>query len=494
MDPWQPCAVTSSSGVGSSHVTNVDDLASSLLHNRERDHEADQVQDISVSSTSTSTQQENCHQEEEQNQSQTHNLNQPTEESGADCELSFGDNFKPFVKLPDSQDYLESLERKLKVVQKGGKKGPTAESILRSLEQTKESCMIKLLSNSVEQLTIEGEIFEELKVNPLLKKLAPERQALTAEELVHLLKADQLDIVLSNSNFEELLSPSSTSSAEPEAESEEPSTSPKPEVEKEEEKPEEITGASRGIGRTIAIEFSKKVANQSVFLLMARSTSALEETKAAISSATEGRVSVVTATIDLEKPDKDAYHNAISSALTQTNTTAADFEHSILVHNAGSLGVEKKFKVVEMEDLADLSSYFSLNVISMVILSSQFFKVFNDSSKQRSIVQITSLSGLQPFKTWGLYCTGKAARDMLMKVVALESGIQVLNWAPGPVETEMFDNVCKHTGDPDLLKAFTECRDEGKVLTCEQTVTKLVKVLGEKKYVNGEHVDYFDIE
>ncbi|CAL8079704.1 unnamed protein product [Orchesella dallaii] len=136
-----------------------------------------------------------------------------------------------------------------------------------------------------------------------------------------------------------------------------------------------------------------------------------------------------------------------------------------------SVEKEKKFKVVEMEDLADLSSYFSLNVISMVILSSQFFKVFNDSSKQRSIVQITSLSGLQPFKTWGLYCTGKAARDMLMKVVALESFIQVLNWAQGPVETEMFDNVCKHTGIPDLLKAFTECSDEGKVLTCEQTVT-----------------------
>ncbi|CAL8079692.1 unnamed protein product [Orchesella dallaii] len=132
--------------------------------------------------------------------------------------------------------------------------------------------------------------------------------------------------------------------------------------------------------------------------------------------------------------------------------------------------------------------------ISMVILSSQFFKVFNDSSKLRSIVQITSLSGLQPFKTCVLYCTGKAARDMLMKVVALESFIQVLNWAQGPVETEMFDNVCKHTGIPDLLKAFTECSDEGKVLTCEQTVTKLVKVLGEKKYVNGEHVDYFDIE
>lgn len=62
--------------------------------------------------------------------------------------------------------------------------------------------MIKLLSSSVDQLTVEGEIFEELKVNPLLKKLAPERQALSAEELVHLLKADQLEIILGNNNHD----------------------------------------------------------------------------------------------------------------------------------------------------------------------------------------------------------------------------------------------------------------------------------------------------
>ncbi len=95
-------------------------------------------------------------------------------------------------------------EKKLNSLQKGGRKGPTAESILRSLGQTKESCMIKLLSNSVEKLSTEEEIFEELKVNPVLKKLAPEKQALTAEELVHLLKADQLELLLTGKyNIEE---------------------------------------------------------------------------------------------------------------------------------------------------------------------------------------------------------------------------------------------------------------------------------------------------
>lgn len=63
--------------------------------------------------------------------------------------------------------------------------------------------MIKLLSNSVEKITAEEEIFQELKVNPLLKKLTPERQALTTEELVHLLKADQLELILGVNNDSE---------------------------------------------------------------------------------------------------------------------------------------------------------------------------------------------------------------------------------------------------------------------------------------------------
>jgi hypothetical protein len=33
---------------------------------------------------------------------------------------------------------------------------------------------------------------EELKVNPILKKLAPEKQPISSDELVHLVEADQL--------------------------------------------------------------------------------------------------------------------------------------------------------------------------------------------------------------------------------------------------------------------------------------------------------------
>lgn len=55
--------------------------------------------------------------------------------------------------------------------------------------------MVKLLSNSVDEDNSREFTSEEVKINPILKKLAPEKQAISAEELVHLLKADQLALL-----------------------------------------------------------------------------------------------------------------------------------------------------------------------------------------------------------------------------------------------------------------------------------------------------------
>ena len=36
------------------------------------------------------------------------------------------------------------------------------------------------------------------------------------------------------------------------------------------------------------------------------------------------------------------------------------------------------------------------------------------------VINISSLAALQPFVSWGNYCAGKAARDAMFKVLALE--------------------------------------------------------------------------
>lgn len=253
-----------------------------------------------------------------------------------------------------------------------------------------------------------------------------------------------------------------------------------------------ITGASRGFGRTMAIEFSKKVAPGSVFLLVARTADALEETKRSVLEVSPN-VEVVTKSVDLGKPDKAAYLDLIQSTVTANGRQPSDFDHAILVHNAGSLG-NLSLRVSQFEDLQEIQDYYSFNLFSLILLNSQFLRVFNDAEKQRSVIQISSLGAIQPFKTWAYYCSGKAARDMLMKNLATEDpSINVLNYAPGPLDTEMVAEAAQNTGDAETRKFFIDGRSQKTLLTTEQTTKKLVKILGEKKHTKGEHVDYYDI-
>ena len=53
-------------------------------------------------------------------------------------------------------------------------------------------------------------------------------------------------------------------------------------------------------------------------------------------------------------------------------------------------------------------------------------------------------------------CPGKAARDMLFRTMALEDpSIRVLNYAPGPLDTEMQVVARRDTGDKELKNLFT---------------------------------------
>lgn len=58
------------------------------------------------------------------------------------------------------------------------------------------------------------------------------------------------------------------------------------------------------------------------------------------------------------------------------------------------------------------------------IYSSGVLQLYSDKWKTENnpltLVNISSLLAIQSFPNWGLYATGKAARDMLMSVIAKE--------------------------------------------------------------------------
>ncbi|XP_065560079.1 sepiapterin reductase-like [Artemia franciscana] len=252
-----------------------------------------------------------------------------------------------------------------------------------------------------------------------------------------------------------------------------------------------ITGASRGIGRAIAQEFAKSVAAESFFILIARSFKDLEEVKQALMKI--ANISVSTLVLDLSKPEDFNFEAIVNNILTSENQTKDSFEQVIIVHNAGSIGNISK-RAAEMDSNDEIQAYFKLNLLSVILLNSAFLKVFSKFDSYNIIViNVSSLCGVQPFKSFSMYCSGKASRDMFFKVLALEEpNINVLNYAPGPVETDMVANIVENTWDESLANANTTMRENGTILAPETTAKRLVKILDDRKYSSGDHVDYFD--
>ncbi|KAG7214115.1 hypothetical protein KM043_001473 [Ampulex compressa] len=117
--------------------------------------------------------------------------------SGADVAVAVGKNCfeDSFVsvdtgheKLSDSEQYLQKLYTRLKRVQGGTSK----KDLVNSLSEAKEDCIARLITSDC---NIKTEEEAELVSNPLIRHIAPHLQALTATELIHLLKADVLQVV-----------------------------------------------------------------------------------------------------------------------------------------------------------------------------------------------------------------------------------------------------------------------------------------------------------
>lgn len=93
--------------------------------------------------------------------------------------------------------------------------------------------------------------------------------------------------------------------------------------------------------------------------------------------------------------------------------------------------------------MAVVDSYLSLNVSSALCLTARVLQAFPQSpGLRRTVVNVSSLCAQQPFPSWVLYCTGKAARDMTFRVLAAEEpDLRVLSYAPGKNRTNRRDGV-----------------------------------------------------
>lgn len=110
-----------------------------------------------------------------------------------------------------------------------------------------------------------------------------------------------------------------------------------------------------------------------------------------------------------------------------------NFYNFLLIHNVGSIGqVTDVHSFITVDVWQD---YYEFNFFSVVFLNKLFVgALIRGTVPNIFVVNISSLMGRQAFCNMGMYGSGKAARDMFFKTLALEEPkVKVLNYSPFPL-------------------------------------------------------------
>ena len=212
-----------------------------------------------------------------------------------------------------------------------------------------------------------------------------------------------------------------------------------------------VTGASRGIGREIAIALAREGNN----IVINCSISIKEAEKVAQEIKGMGRKAIV---IQADVSDKSAVEKMVQKVLVRFGRI------DILVNNAGMSTVGRS------EELAENVWRRGIDVmLTGVFFCSQ--AAGNEMIKQKSgkIINIASINGIVAFPERACYCSAKAGVMALTKVLGSEWAqyhINVNAIAPGYVETEMVRDLASHgtLSVRELVnrtptKRLTECED-----------------------------------
>ena len=188
-----------------------------------------------------------------------------------------------------------------------------------------------------------------------------------------------------------------------------------------------VTGASRGLGRRIAVRLAQQGA---AVALLARGEAGLEETRQEIAA---GRASALVVPVDLGKPDSVKQVKGVIERELGIP--------SILVNAAGVFG---PIDLIKDSDPAAWIETILINTISSYLTCRAFVGAMIDGGWGR-IVNVTSAAALhEPGPVNSAYGTSKAALNQFTRHLASElkgTGVTANVIHPGDVKTDMWADI-----------------------------------------------------
>lgn len=186
-----------------------------------------------------------------------------------------------------------------------------------------------------------------------------------------------------------------------------------------------ITGASKGIGQSLAHDLSKQGAD---LVLVARSAERLDELASQVRSASARRVETIAADLaDHSAPQKIAHE------LRDRGVTV-----ELLINNAG-MGAVGPFLD---RPFAPNQYSVDLNISALMGMTYEFGRAML-SRGRGGIINVGSVAGFQPLAFQASYSASKAFVVSFTEALAEElrgTGVRVMAAHPGPVATGFFDS------------------------------------------------------
>ena len=188
-----------------------------------------------------------------------------------------------------------------------------------------------------------------------------------------------------------------------------------------------VTGASRGLGKAIAIELAERGAQVACFATREANARAV----VADIEGAGGRALAIGCRVENAKDVSEAF------ARIATGVGAVD----ILVNNAGVSVPQPTLTMTE----ENWDLHMDVNAKSIFLCSQAAARQMKEHGGG-VIVNIGSILGRNAFPATLGYCTSKAATDHMTRVMAIEwarYGIRVNCVAPGYVRTDLVDNLAE---------------------------------------------------
>ncbi len=197
-----------------------------------------------------------------------------------------------------------------------------------------------------------------------------------------------------------------------------------------------VTGASKGIGKAIAVAFANAGAK---VVLAARTHDVVEKAAADLREKGTDAIAVPTDVTDVD---------AVSNLIQSTIDTYEKLD--ILVNNAGN-GI---FGTVDDFDPADWDSVINSN-LKGVFLCAKYALPHLLAHGGGQIINVLSVAAKVAFPASSAYCAAKAGALALTKVLAAEvrhQNVRVTAVLPGSVETPFWDEIPEHPDFEQMLK------------------------------------------